>query len=280
MPHQGTTQTLDVPNGRLAYDVAGQGPPIVLIHEAIADRRVWDREFPVLARDHRVVRFDLRGYGESPPSTGAFWSVRDLHALIQHLKLERPLIVGASMGGALAIDYALAYPNSVRGLLLVAPGVSGMDLDMFPDAKAALEVDDRESTAAQNAWTQGKPDEAFEHLRTLWGAALTGPALEHFRTMARANMAEIFDSPSGKLEKREAPPAARRLGSVDAPTLVLVGDRDNPFQEHVARYIVKNLPGAKLLMVPGGDHLLNLSRPDAFDRALAGFLKETRAKGP
>jgi 3-oxoadipate enol-lactonase len=263
---------LDVPGGKLAYDEAGSGHAIVLLHEGIADRRMWDREFPLLARDHHVVRYDFRGYGASTPAEAAFSPVRDLQALIDDRGLRRPLIVGPSMGGKIALDLALAQPQAVGGLLLVAPGYSGMDYDHVPGGKATFERDERLSKAASDAWAAGKLDEATEQLRQLWASALTGAGLELFRTMVRDNAAEVFEERSGRFETREGEPAAGRLGEVRAPTQILVGDRDNPAMPHCANFLAHGIPGAKVQVVAGADHLLNISRPEAFDRAIRSFV--------
>jgi 3-oxoadipate enol-lactonase len=266
------SHTLDVPGGKIAYEEAGRGPPIVLLHEGIADRRMWNREFPRLAREHRVIRYDLRGYGGSTPATSAYSAVRDLRALLDHLHVDRPLVVGPSMGGRIALDLALAHPDSVGALLLVAPGYSGMDYDHVPGGKATFERDERLSQAAADAWAAGKLEEATEHLRQLWASELRGESLDLFRAMVRENAEEVFGDRSARLEEREGPPAASRLGDVRAPTLILVGDRDNPAMPHLSNYLARGIPGAKVQLVPGADHLLNLSRPDALDAALPEIL--------
>jgi 3-oxoadipate enol-lactonase len=267
------TKTLDVPGGKISYEEGGQGQPIVLLHEGIADRRMWNREFPLLARDHRVVRYDLRGYGGSTPATSEYSPVRDLVALIDYLSLARPLIVGPSVGGKIALDLTLAYPERVDALLLIAPGYSGMDYDHVPGGKATFERDERLSKAAADAWAAGNLAEATEHLRDLWASALTGSALELFQTMVRDNAKEIFEERSGQHETREGQPAAGRLKEIRVPTRILVGDRDNPAMPHAANFLARGINGAKVQLVPGADHLLNLSRPDAFDTALREFIE-------
>ena len=267
------TNTLDVPGGRISFEEGGRGRPIVLLHEGIADRRMWNREFSLLARDHRVVRYDLRGYGGSTPAISEYSPVRDLVALLEHLDLTRPLIVGPSVGGKIALDLTLAFPERVGALLLVAPGYSGMDYDHVPGGKSTFERDETLSKAAADAWTAGKLEEATEHLRQLWASALTGSALDLFRTMVRDNAKEIFEERSGRYETREGEPAATRLKEIRAPTLILVGDRDNPAMPHCANFLARGIAGAKVQLVPGADHLLNLSRPVAFDAALRGFVE-------
>jgi 3-oxoadipate enol-lactonase len=269
------TKTLDVPGGKLAYEDAGKGQPIVLLHEGIADRRMWDREFAQLAETHRVVRYDMRGFGGSTPATSRFSSVDDLGALISQLHLSHPVIVGPSMGGRIAIDYALANPSGPSGLFLMAPGLSGMQLEYDPEGREAFEIDDRESTAIANAWKEGRRDEAKELLRKLWAGSVSGSALELFRSMVQDNAPEVFEDRSGQFDHRDTPAAAKRLHEIAIPTEVVVGDRDNPSSPRFAMYIARAIPGAKLTTVPGADHLLNLSAPHAFDAALADLLART-----
>jgi pimeloyl-ACP methyl ester carboxylesterase len=265
-------KSLDVPGGKISFDVGGRGRPIVLLHEGIADRRMWNREFPLLARDFHVARYDARGFGGSPAATSKFSPVRDLVALVDHLGMTRPLIVGPSMGGKVALDLALAFPDKVGALLLIAPGYSGMDYDHVPGGKATFERDETLSKAAAEAWAAGKVDEATEHLRQLWASALTGASLDLFRTMVRENAAEVFGERSGQFEIREGDPAAGRLEEIHVPTHILVGDRDNPAMPHCANFLARGIAGARVQLVPGADHLLNLSRPDAFDLAVREFV--------
>lgn len=272
MPEKPSPNHLEVPGGEIFYEAEGRGPPVVLLHEGIADRRMWDREIVLLARKHRVARFDLRGYGRSTPATAPFSYVRDLKTLIDHLEMQRPLIVGPSMGGSIALDLALDSPDRVGALLLIAPAYSGMDYDHVPGGKSTFERDETLSKAAADAWSAGRLDEATEYLRQLWASAIEGHALELFRTMVRDNAAEVFGDRSGQFAKRDGQPAAGRLKEVRVPTRILVGNRDNPAMPHLANYLARGIPGAEVELVPGADHLLNLSRPDAFDAAFRALL--------
>lgn len=272
MPETNVAKTLEVPGGTISYEEAGRGRPVVLLHEGIADRRMWNREFPLLGRDHHVVRYDLRGYGGSPPATSSYSPVRDLIALLDARGLSRPLIVGPSVGGKISLDLALAHPEKVGALLLIAPGYSGMDYDHVPGGKATFEKDERLSKAASDAWAAGNLEEATEHLRELWASSLTGSSLELFRAMVRDNAKEVFEERSGQFETREGKPAAGRLGEIRVPTRILVGDRDNPAMPHCANFLARGIAGAQVQLVPGADHLLNLSRPDAFDAAIKASL--------
>ncbi|MDE1821442.1 MAG: alpha/beta hydrolase [Euryarchaeota archaeon] len=277
MTSENPSRMLSVPGGKLAYEEAGKGVPIVLLHEGIADRRMWDREFAQLATHHRVVRYDLRGFGSSGPSTSEFSHVDDLKALLDHLSLHHPLLVGPSVGGRICLDFVIAHPGVAGGLLLIAPGFSGMDYPMFPPG--VFDRDETESKAAAGAWSAGNLEEALGHLRVLWGSALTGKELERFQQMVRENASEVLGETTGQKERPPKVKAASQLSSIRLPVLVLVGDHDNPAMPHVARYLTEHVEGARLRIVPGADHLLNLTAPAAFDAAVEEMVKETAPRG-
>jgi pimeloyl-ACP methyl ester carboxylesterase len=233
---------------------------------------MWNREFDRYASSHRAVRFDLRGFGESSAARGPFSYVEDIDTLVSHLDLHRFFLVGSSMGGAFALDYALRHPERVRGLLLAAPGLSGgLEPPFAPEEEAAFEYDTKRSREIVEAHSRGDATLAFERLRALRCSALTGPNLELFRTMVDENEFEVFEDRSGK-RATSGPPAAGRLGEIRAPTTVLFGVRDNPSSRVFADRIVRSVSGARLVTIPGADHLVNLSRPDAFDAALTSAL--------
>jgi 3-oxoadipate enol-lactonase len=265
---------VEVAGGHIAYETVGRGAPVLFLHSVIADSRMWDRELPIYSVDHQAVRFDLRGFGGSSPASAPFSYTDDMRTLLQHLEVERPFLVGSSMGGAFAIDFALENPQMVRGLFLVAPGLSGgFEPPFEPQELAAFEYDDKKSQEISSAWSKGKTSEAFELLRQLWCSALQGSSLELFRKMVLENTPEVFDNRSMQHAATPAP-AAGRLSTIQVPTTVLVGDRDNPSSDCFVRRIVRSMPGARLVTVHGADHLVNLSRPSEFDQALVAALGE------
>src|SRR5439155_2612185 len=111
----------------LYHDEAGDGPAVVLIHEGIADCRMWDRQVATFADGLRVVRYDVAGYGRSPLGGGAYSHSRDLLALLDELGIERAALVGVSLGGRIALDTALAAPERVWALVLVGSGLAGWE---------------------------------------------------------------------------------------------------------------------------------------------------------
>ena len=142
------------------YEMAGEGPPFVMIHAGVADSRQWNNEFAHFANRFRVVRYDMRGYGKSAPVDGEFSHLQDLTALLDSLHLDQPLIaMGCSMGGGLAMNFALLRPSKVRALIMVDAGPSGLTLDVPAPAKFV---------EAEKAYNAGELDLAAEIETQIW----------------------------------------------------------------------------------------------------------------
>src|SRR5579862_7722795 len=123
MTHERRSGLLPVSGGRLYYETSGRGPAIVFIHAAIADSRMWAREFALFANDRAVVRYDVRGFGRSSPATSPYSDVADLLAVLDAAGVETAAVVGCSAGGRIGLDFALTHPRRVERLMLVAAGV-------------------------------------------------------------------------------------------------------------------------------------------------------------
>lgn len=238
--------TIPVPGGYLsASDSGGDGPALVLLHPGWGDSSIW---LPVLDRlpaRYRVVRYDTRGFGGSPAPTVPFNQLDDLVAVLDHCGAGRVILVGHSGGGGTALGLALADPDRVRGLLLLAPGVQDYPWpsdDPFGRQFAALfAAQDRDGIADLG-------------LRT-WAAAGADPA-------ARAQVRGAADAffRVGDLERPD-PPAYSRLGQVHVPTVIVVGDREYPMVARCAADIAARIPGCEQVAAPGADHLLPLRVP-------------------
>jgi pimeloyl-ACP methyl ester carboxylesterase len=115
----------EVNGARLAYELAGVGRPLILVHAGITDRRMWDDQFAVFAERYRVMRYDQRGFGESDFPAASFSPMEDLAGLLRALGLSGAAVVGVSMGGRAAVELALAHPELVSALVVVATGPGG-----------------------------------------------------------------------------------------------------------------------------------------------------------
>lgn len=262
------TGRVRVPGSTLFYESAGTGSPVILLHGGNLDRRMWDAEFGALQRTHRVIRYDARGYGRSGASDTAFSAHHDLRALMDALQLPRASLVGLSLGGRIAMDFALAHPERVDRLVLVAPGISGgtwaEDADTAWLAVAREAAKRQDSVAVARAWL---------------GSAYIRTALRDSTTAKRVRQWVEDQSPFWAgvvrhldLEVEAAPPAAGRLAELTAPILLVVGTADTPFILDVARAIQAQAARVQRVDIPGVGHMVNLEAPGPFREALLAFL--------
>ncbi len=252
----------------VAYDTAGSGPPVVLLHAGIADRSMWDDVTPMLAERHRVIAPDLRGFGETPLPDGTFVYAADVAALLEALEIERADVVGVSMGGHVALDLALARPELVDRLVLVGAGIDGWEheqglADAWAEEEAAFERGDLDEVAWMNVrtWLDGPTRDVNDV-----------PAALRRRVFEMQRLALDHENPAasgGWL----TPSRRERLGDVAAPTLVLVGALDQRDFRRIARYLAAEIPGARFEELPGVAHLPPLERPEAFARTVLSFLE-------
>src|SRR5258705_2579993 len=129
---------VNIDEAHIDYETAGKGTLFVMIHGGVADSRQWNNEFALFAQDYQVLRYDMRGYGKSEPVDGEFSHMSDLVSVLNILELQEPLIMmGCSMGGGLAMDFALTHPSRVKALIMVGSGPSGLKLDVPTPAKFA-----------------------------------------------------------------------------------------------------------------------------------------------
>jgi 3-oxoadipate enol-lactonase len=271
-PTADTVGLAKVNGARLWYEVAGSGPALVMLHGHLIDSRQWDDQFAEFAREFQVVRYDARGFGRSEKPAQPFAFHEDLRSLLAFLSIERALLMGCSGGGATIIDLALAYPEIVRGLVLVGTGLSGYEFSgpLPPKLVAMREARQRGDIEAAvelslQIWTDGerrRPDDV-------------DPVA---RQRSREMMAALFSRPTVAAEVRTLdPPATSRLAEIRVPTMVLVGDDDwQPIHE-IADQLCNQVPGARKVVIPDAGHHPNMEHPATFNKVVLSFLRSITA---
>ncbi|MFE1804798.1 alpha/beta fold hydrolase [Streptomyces sp. NPDC059533] len=240
----------------------GTGSPVVLLHGAGMDSRLWDAIVPELARHHDVIRYDARGLGRSTPPDRMFCDVEDLGAVLDHFGLHTAALVGLSMGGETALDFVLAHPERVSALGLVGASVSGhaWPQDAQSSAYAAAR---REQDAAALA----------ELELSIWASmGRTAPGGGLIETMVEQN-AHLRISGEQHLAYFPDRVAEARLGEITAPTLVVHGDRDHPEIGVIAERLVASIPGARGRLIADADHYLPLRTPGPLTELLLEHLR-------
>ncbi len=250
----------------LYYEIAGDGHPLVLIHGGLVNSGLWDDQFQVFAGHYRTLRYDVRGFGQSPASTVPYSNHDDLKDLLDGLGIDRAYVLGLSMGGGIAIDFTLAYPERVAALIPVAAGLSGYQLTSSSPLRDELRA----------AYERGDKARAVELSLQLWtdGPQRTPDQVDsRVRDRIRAMTLHTFDLPDfDNVVQPLDPPAFGRLAEIHAPTLFIAGDRDVKDILDIGDLIVTHVPGAKKATIPGTAHHLNVERPAEFNHVVLDFL--------
>jgi 2-hydroxy-6-oxonona-2,4-dienedioate hydrolase len=258
----------EVNGARLWYEVAGVGPTLVMAHGHLIDSGQWDGQFAEFAREFRVVRYDARGFGHSDKPAHPFAFHEDLRALLVFLRIERPLLMGCSGGGATIIDLTLTYPDIVRGLVVVGTALSGYQFAGSPPPKIV---------AMREAQERGDIDAAVELGLQVWtdGARRRPEQVNRIaRERTREMMTRLYSRPTVAADVRRLdPPAIGRLREIRVPTLVVIGADDWQPIHDIADQLAMQVPGARKLVIPDAGHHPNIEHPEQFNEWVLPFLR-------
>jgi pimeloyl-ACP methyl ester carboxylesterase len=258
---------------RLHYEEAGQGLPLVFVHEFAGEARSWDPQVRFFARRYRTIAFNARGFPpsdvpEDPAAYSQDHAVDDIRGVLDHLRIDRAHVCGLSMGGYATLLFGLRYPE--RALSLVVGGCGygsgGERKDFQKDANAVaarLDTEGMEKVAEFYAMGptrvqfRDKDPKGWQEFRDILAS---GSAKGRARTLRGVQMTRpsVFD-----LEDR--------LQRLEVPTLIVTGDEDEPCLEP-GIYMKRKIPTAGLAVIPKAGHTINLEEPEAFNRAVLDFL--------
>ncbi len=269
-----------VQNAELYFEVEGEAnaPSVVFIHACICDYSMWDAQMAAFTKQHRVLRYDQRGHGASRTQDTEYSPRQDLLDVMNHVGMDKAVLIGCSCGGQLALDMALAHPERVSAVVSVCGGMSGedkvpelmeawmasderkyfMSLDELSEAKKFDELAERET----HAWVNGIPQ-------------ATGRA-------SAAVYAQVLKTVRANSERKDGnakaipldPPAALRLAEVAVPVLVVLGGLDTDSTHMIANLITTGVPGARKVMFEDAAHLPSMEQPHRFNKVVSAFLQE------
>jgi pimeloyl-ACP methyl ester carboxylesterase len=247
----------------LAYDVAGSGPGLLLLHSGISDRRMWDPQWEALATaGFRVVRCDFRGFGESPAPSAPYNEAEDVAEVLDAAGLDSAAVVGSSYGGRVAQEVAARWPERVSKLVLVCS--SSADLEPGP---ALGELWRQEEVRIE----AGEIDAAVDlNLAAFLGPEASAAAREHLREMQRHS----FDVQLAAGDEYPPTDVPFSLSSITAPSLVISGAKDLPEFRELARRLTDTLSEARAVELPWAGHLPTLERPQELTALLTEFLRD------
>ena len=254
----------------LWWTVDGRGPAVILLHPGGLDSRTFDQDLPALTRSAGVLRYDRSGSGRSRRSTGAVDRVEELRTVGVAAFGGRPVVlVGSSFGGQLAVDFALAHPGLVTGLLLIAPGLSGVAVSPARQARMArlVAAARRGGDRLTDAWLSD---------RHLAPNGFSDTTTDLVRAMLRDN-ARLFVDPPASVAPGDA---RRRLGELAAPGHVVVGEHDDRDAHAIARRLARDARSLRLQVVAGAGHYPMLERPGWLPEALTRLLNDVTDPAP
>jgi 3-oxoadipate enol-lactonase len=264
---------LEVPGARLAYDTAGDPshPALLFVHAGVATRRMWDPQFDDLAADHFVVRYDTRGFGDSPGADEEFADRHDALAVLDAVGVQSATLIGASRGGRIVLDALLDAPERGAGLVMVGSTPSGQhdgeatprEREMIAQMEAASEAGDYEELV--------RIEVAYWDLGPTRDVGDVDPA---FLTRAiELNVGAAHWDFAG-LDQPLEPAAVSRLGEVRVPTLVVVGDHDETDSRAGYDLLIDGIAGAEGFRFPDSAHLPSVEHPERFTARLREFLEK------
>ena len=268
-----TSGFLSLGDGQIWYEVTGTGHPLVLVHAGWVDRRMWDEQVADFAQHYRVIRYDMRGFGRSTLGSQPYCHANDLAALLKHLDATPAHVVGVSLGGSTALDLALAYPQHVDRLVLVASVAAGTpdpdDPELIAQMQrmgALLASRDRAKILDQfiKLWFDGPVRPASASVRERGYTMLDDYTLAHFDPGAPEGSARV-------------PNAFDEITTSPVPTLVIVGDADQKAVIEATDMLATRLPNARRVVIADAAHMVNLDKPEVFNQHVLGFLADPLA---
>jgi 3-oxoadipate enol-lactonase len=250
------------------YESEGRGSALVLIHGWSLNLGMWDRQVSAFRQHFRVVRYDRRGFGKSSGNEDVTWDAADLNALLDYLGVEKAHLLGNSQGGRVALQFAKAYPNRVLSMTLQGTAApDGFGLQWTGADRPRFEE-----------WTKMAREQGMDAFRRAWRAhpLMAVPAGNAVRTRLNDLISEYRGGrflnpapPSGSI----APVTMDDVRQIRVPVLVIIGESEVPFLQIVARSLAYYVPNARLSIIPGGGHLINLIAPARYNEAVKRFLE-------
>jgi pimeloyl-ACP methyl ester carboxylesterase len=224
---------------------------------------MWEAQAAALATSHRVIRPDLRGFGETPLPSERFSFAEDVIELLDHLDVDRGTFVGSSLGGRVALEVAATHPDRVASLVLLCPAFRGVEATPRAEVFTAEE---------ERLLSRGDVDAAVDLNVVTW----LGPdARPDVRALVHAMQRHAFEVQLAAESHSPGPeviPVDVDPGQISVPTLVVSGGLDMDHLQNVARHLADTIAGARMTRLDWAAHLPSLERPEVVNDLITEFL--------
>ncbi len=254
----------EVNNATFYYETAGVGPALVMVHGFTLDCRMWDVQFEYFARNYRVIRYDVRGFGKSSLPGTSYSHSEDMSALLEYLDVDSAHVMGLSMGGAIAIDFAFSRMNMVQSLVLADSSIGSIQPSEEAVSYGSMVPNPRNS-------------DSVKHIKKVWLASnIFRPAMK--KKPVAELLVQMVNDYSGYHWIYENPVKYneneyyRNLEKINRPSLIVVGELDVPKHQEIADILANRIPGAGKAVIENAGHMSNMEEPDQFNRKVGEFL--------
>jgi 3-oxoadipate enol-lactonase len=262
----------------VSYELCGAGAALVLVHGFTDNLGMWYNQVPVFSEQFQVLTYDVRGHGATKTPEGGF-SMRlfadDLHALLEGLDIERACVLGYSMGGRIALQFALEYPQMTTGLVFANSGVTSADVQPTEEQIAALaerrqQMVEMFETGRIELIADGMAERSFSP-----GFRERAPAVfqEYKDVKLKNDPRHYLSIMEAMVEAVTNPPDLSRL---ECPVLIIAGERDSFMTVEEAKSMQRAISDASLTLLPTG-HAAAIEAPEAFNRAVLDFVGRLQA---
>ena len=270
--------TIQAGGFQVYYEREGKGEAVLLLHAGFQDHTMWKDQVAELSKHYTVITIDQPFHGNTTGMDTTTLVADIIHTVLDNLNLDKVSVIGLSMGAASAQDFAIANPEHVNKLILIASGVNGYERDhkidstafaWYPVMMAALEARDTAEAAKifTRVWAEG-PYRSADSLKA--------PVSQYVyaTTLATLKKHKIMGWPTWQ----QNPPAIDKLSTIKVPVLIIHGDKDIPYMMESNMFLEKNIPGAKRVLVKDVAHMLNMEKPDEVNKRIMDFLTEGAVK--
>lgn len=268
-----TSGTVKAGNFHVYYERTGKGEAILLLHAGLQDHTMWKDQVDALSKDYEVITPDLPYHGKTTGVDTTILVADVIKTLLDSLHIQKASVVGLSMGGGIAQDFIIAYPQMVNKAFLISTGVSGYDkihpvdsvsMDWWNQFSKALHAGDTAGAAKEftKAWAEGIYRRG-DSLKAPVSQYVYKTTLENLRIHKMENWPRF----------QEHPPGVESLSTINVPVLIIYGDKDLPFIISASEYLEKNIPGARHVVMKDVAHMLNMEKPDELNKLMIDFLK-------
>lgn len=264
------TGYLVVDKAKIYYEIFGSGEPVVLIHAGVTDSRMWNFQINELSKHFKVIRYDMRGFGKSSLPDSIYYPNIDLLTLLDSCNIEKVNLVGISLGSMQAIDFTINYPNRIKSLIISGPA--------FPDQPMSQETLNKSIEFNKIVKEKGADSAIYTLINDpFWSQTLPSKVYPKAKNLFQQILYENKKAFTVNWQLRKNTLGLKdRLSEIKCPTLMFKAENEMPSMISNSNTLKEKIEGIKIVEIEKAAHLLNMERPDEFNKAIIEFIENNQ----